>query len=201
MSTTKTHEHEDNHEQHQHGKEPFTMQELDDAINQLERNKAADTRGERRDDHVLHQKSQKHWLRLYNMVVKPSEAPLPNWRGFNEESLKKWRPVIPIERATHLPNPSSSTKSSATSSSDVFNPRQTPTNQLTKQASDQATPRLTTCTHSSNSGRKPPSGTRHFGPQQTTSSRQWTWNNSSSIRRSLREKSVEEPYMQMLATL
>ena len=46
-STSKTHEHEleDKYEQHQDTMKPFTMQELNDAINQLERGKAADTRG------------------------------------------------------------------------------------------------------------------------------------------------------------
>ena len=36
-STTKTHEHEDNCEQYQGTMKPFTMQELNDAINQFER--------------------------------------------------------------------------------------------------------------------------------------------------------------------
>ena len=44
-STPKTHEHEANFEQHIDTMKPFTMQELNDAINQLKRGKAVDTRG------------------------------------------------------------------------------------------------------------------------------------------------------------
>ena len=46
-STTKKHEHEheDKYEQHQDTLRPFAMQEIADAINQLKRGKAADTRG------------------------------------------------------------------------------------------------------------------------------------------------------------
>ena len=47
--TTKSHEpkheHENKFERHRDTMEPFTMQELNDAINQLEKGKATDTRG------------------------------------------------------------------------------------------------------------------------------------------------------------
>ena len=62
-STTKTHEHEheDTYEQHEHTMKPFTMQELNDAINLLKRGKTADTRAVNAENNqTLHKQTQKH---------------------------------------------------------------------------------------------------------------------------------------------
>ena len=69
----------------------------------------------------------------------------------------------------------SCTNSSADISSNDYNPHWTTTKPLTMQVSDQATPRQTTFTRSSNSDREPPSGTRPSTPRNDTVEHSSLW--------------------------
>ena len=87
-STTKKHEHEheDKYEQHQDTLKPFTMQELNDAINQLKRGKAADTRGVNAEMiKYSTRRLTEHLLRLYNKANNPSS----NHHGTGETRRSK----------------------------------------------------------------------------------------------------------------
>ena len=76
-STTKTHEHKHEHEnkyeQHQDTMTPFTMQDLNDAINQLKGGKAADTRG-------VNAKISNKFYDCTKKAIHPNEQPPSNWR-------------------------------------------------------------------------------------------------------------------------
>ena len=127
-------------------KKPFTMQELNDAINQLKRGKAADRRGVNADmiKYSTRRLIKKHVLRLHSKAIKPHEQLPPNWRDTtinvlcksgNRASPSNKRPICSIVQTLQMEQ--------------GYNPRWTPTGALTKQASDGATPRLTTFSRSS----------------------------------------------------
>ena len=138
------------------------MQELDDAINQLMKGKAA--------DQTVQQKSPKK--QTCNDCTPKSSSQVRNhppnqrdstinlvYKSGDSSSPSNHRAVcsIPVLYKLFCPFIRSPTTHA----------RRTP-NCLTKQAADQAAPRRTTCTHSSNSNREPPNATGHIGTQLNT---------------------------------
>ena len=200
-STTKTHDHEpeDRHKQPQHMMRPFTMQDLDKAINQHKRGKVADTRGvnaemikysirrltkqllrltptspltcQRSNDQA--QEETKTFATTVQQSHQTKRSTATTLVGHDDQSQNKSGCTI-ITGAHHVHAIICrlfSTHPSASSSSSVYNPHQTPTSPLTKHSSDQATPRQNTCSRSSNSVRATEwRSHRHSGAQQRADS-------------------------------
>ena len=139
-ASTNTHEHEDNHEQLQHRTKPFTMQDIIDAIDQMNRGKAGNTRGVNAEMITYStRRLRTHLLRLYNKAIKTHEQPPPTWRNTTIKVTCKRKDPSSPSNCRPLVRSRSCTNSLASSSSGVYEPRWTPTSPLTKQASDQAT--------------------------------------------------------------
>ena len=158
----------------QHTIPPITKQELNETINQLKRgSKAADTRSQRRDDQTLTQ-------------------PPPNWRDTTIKVLHKsgdpssfsnYRPICSIPIMHKL-------------FSQLFFKRLQPTLDAS-QCDDQdgATPRRTTYSRSSSSGREPLwVAAIDFKKEHDTVEHSSVWT-------SLRERSIEEPCIQLVTKL
>ena len=133
-STTKTHEHEHEvkYEQHQDTMEPFTMEELNDAVNQLNRAKL-----QTREESMLRTTS----AQQSHQPLRATTTKLT--RHDDHDSTQEREPIITIDPSVR----SHILYSSPSSSSSVHSPRWTPTSPLTKQASNQAMPRRKSPTH------------------------------------------------------
>ena len=116
------------------------MQELNDAINQRRRGKVADARGVNADTiNALPEDSKKHLLRLYNKAINSTSNHHHTGEPRGSTLHQERERGITIELTTHVFDPPSCTNSSVGTSSIDYNPRQTPTSPLTKQASGYST--------------------------------------------------------------
>ena len=112
-------------QQHQDTMKPFTMQELNDAINQFKRGSAADTIGVNAEmiKYSTRGLKKKHLLRLYNKATKLHEQPPPKWRDTTTKFIyKSGYPASPSNY-----RPICSTNSSANFSASDYNPHWTTT--------------------------------------------------------------------------
>ena len=177
---------------------PFTMQELNYAMNQLERGKAADTKGISAQMIKYSARGCKTTLTTMCTLrhqIPRATATKPNWRDTAIKVIhKSGEPSSPSIYRPLVRSPSC-TNPSAISSPNHYNPSWTPIIFLTNQASDRATPRQTIFSRSSNSDRA-----------------EWHWPlrvaidfnkafdtvDHSSVWKASREQGVEEPYIQLL---
>ena len=163
------------------------MQELDGAINQLMKGKAA--------DQTVQQKSPKK--QTCNDCTPKSSSQVRNHHRTSETP----RSISYIRAETRHRHPTTEPSVRSPSCDKLFCPfirsptthARRPPNCLTKQAADQAAPRRTTCTHSSNSNREPPNVTGHIGTQLNT-----TANGGLCVNRALRSHTCR--YFQSFTT-
>ena len=97
-STTTTYDHEDSHKQSQRTMMPFTMQKIDEAINQLKKTKASDTRGVNT-EMIRQQKSQKNTCCVCT-TKSSSQARHPP--DSTIKVIQKLKPVTLTRLPTHL---------------------------------------------------------------------------------------------------
>ena len=167
-STTRTCEHEDKYEQHQDTKKPFTMQELNDAINQLDRGQATDTRGVNADaiKNLPGDSKKKKRTTTVQPRHQRHEQPSPNRRDVTIKVMCRAVARHHHRTTNTFVRSPSCTSSSASSTFSDHNARCTPASPLTNIL--QTTLRPTTFSRSSNFNRKSPSGTSRCGSQPST---------------------------------